>query len=339
MAEPVMAVPRAPTIAGTRLEVSDRQIAQVEILERMLADEKRQLPTASRLRASNPLLRWVVAVLMFAAVIIPALFNVPQLAAPSRWPVELEPLLTMIENLPTNRPVLVVFDYEAGFAGEMEAVASPFLEHLLLRGMHVAAISTTSSGPMLVEHIFDGLRQARPVEVAKQTTNMGYLPGGANAMRLFATAPRETALSGFALPQELSSGSIWDIPSLAEITRLSDFGLMAVITSGAENGRNWAEQLNDNMGASPLIMITSAGTGPVLRPYYEGVGSQIDGMLYGLPAAVSYEQALSRPGTATTRWAAFGMGTWMAFLLLAIAVLYGLVLRIAQTPTEDDEHD
>jgi hypothetical protein len=112
---------------------------------------------------------------------------------------------------------------------------------------------------------------------------------------------------------------------LQRITQLSDFGMVVVITAGTESARTWAEQATPWMGDTPLIMVLSAGAEPLVRPYYEALDPQVDGILTGIPAAVAYEQLNVSPGDAQARWDSFGMGMFAAVLLLLAGGIVGVV--------------
>jgi len=170
---------------------------------------------------------------------------------------------------------------------------------------------------------------------------LGYLSGGPIAVQLFAAAPRETISRGFLLPGDMESQSGWQSPILEGVSQLSDFGLVVVITAGTDSARTWVEQAYPWRGETPLVMVLSVGTEPMIRPYYEALEPQVDGILTGLPAAVNYEQYLGRPGNAVARWNAFGTGMLTIELILLAGVIYGAALwllrpRTVETRSERD---
>lgn len=157
--------------------------------------------------------------------------------------------------------------------------------------------------------------------------HLGYLSGGPTAVQIFAAAPRDAVRKGFDLPKAEDGEDVcggWDCPILSGVEHLSDFGMVAVITSGTENARIWAEQAHPYMGQVPLIMVLSAGAEPLIRPYYEALQPQVNGILSGLPDAVAYEQANVMPGEARSRWNPFGAALGVTEAMLAAGVIYGL---------------
>jgi hypothetical protein len=328
MAEPLVAMPRTAGIGVARLSVTERQYAQVELLHRIVEEEERERPSAIKTPARFPILRWVVSFLLVLAVAIPAFL--PQsagsrFALPGRFPPDTGPLFAMVEGLSTEQPVLVVFDYTPGYTGELEAVAGVFVQHLIGRGLRVATVSTWPTGPPLAESLL-----SRYGVNGSDYIHLGYLSGGPAAVQLFAAAPREAIPRGYNIPAELDSGSGWQSPILAGVSRISDFGMVAVITAGTENARTWTEQAQLWMEDTPLVMVLSAGAEPLVRPYYEALEPQVDGILTGMPAAIAYEQLTARPGYAQIRWDSFGAGLLVIEALLITGTIYGFGTWLVQ---------
>jgi hypothetical protein len=324
MAEPVVAMPRAAGTGIARLNVTERQYAQTEILQRIVQEDEGERPARAGIKIRRPIARWVVTFVLVLAVALPSLLPGSLSGVfplPSLVPRDLGPLFSMVERLPADDPVLVVFDYTPGYFGELEAVAGVFLEHVMSRDLFVATISTSPTGPPLAEGML-----SRFGENGADYINLGYLSGGPTAVQLFAAAPREAVREGFKLPEELKGSSGWHSPNLEGAARLDDFGMVAVITAGTESARTWAEQAYPWKGETPLVMVLSTGAEPFVRPYYEALNPQVDGILTGLPSAVAYEQQNAGVSTARSRWDAFGMGSLAAELILIAGGFYGVAL-------------
>jgi hypothetical protein len=152
--------------------------------------------------------------------------------------------------------------------------------------------------------------------------HLGYLPGGPAAVQLFAAQPRQAVTSGFLEDEALVT--IWDSPVLDGVTQLSDFALMAVVTSGSEDARVWIEQSEPFLGEAPLVAAVSAGSEPLVRPYYESTDPKVNGILSGLSSAVAYEQRLGRPGLAHSRWSSYGLGLLTAEVLIVLGAFGGI---------------
>lgn len=328
MAEPVMAMPRAPTIGSAKLEVTERQYAQAELLHQMVEEEELEAPAPTGRRIRVPLLRWLVSAVMLMAVILPITTGVPSFPLPTQASRGLDPLIALVNGLPVDRPSLIVFDFDPGYSGELDAVAGAFIDQVMARGIPVVSLSTRPSGPALAVGLLDQVAARRGVSPETGYMHLGYLSGGPTAVQIFAAAPRDAVRKGFDLPKndqgEDACGG-WDCPILSGVEHLSDFGMVAVITSGTENARIWAEQAHPYLGQVPLVMVLSAGAEPLIRPYYEALQPQVNGILSGLPDAVAYEQANVMPGEARSRWNPFGAALGVTEAMLAAGVVYGLM--------------
>jgi hypothetical protein len=337
IAEPIVAMPRTPSIGSTQLDISERQYAQAEMLQRMVKQEERESVSAPAFQPRLTLLRILIGALLLAVVLLPILFGFPTFSLPTLEPIELGVLSNTVESLPMDQPVLMVFDYDPGYSAEMEAVAGAFIEQITSRNLPVATMSTRPTGSQLALALMEKFGSRHGYIPGEDLIHLGFLSGGPLAVQLFAASPRDAILQGFALPPTLedSPGGAWDAPMLQGVDQLSDFGMVAVITSGTDNARNWAEQAKPYMYAggadvTPLVMVMSAGAEPLLRPYYEASEPRINGLLSGLPAAAAYELRNGVPGDAQARWNPFGAGILLAQIILLVGIGYGILIWFLQ---------
>jgi hypothetical protein len=334
MAEPVMAMPRTPTVGSAKLEVTERQYAFADLLHRMVEEEEKEAPKPAERRLRVPILRWAVSFVILLTIILPITTGFPAFALPTQASRGLEPLITLVNGLPVDRPSLVVFDFDPGYSGELDAVAGAFLDQVMARGIPVVSLSTRPSGPALAVGLLDRIAARHGISPGSGYMHLGYLSGGPTAVQIFAASPRDAVRKGFDLPksddgEDVCSG--WDCPILSGVNQLSDFGMVAVISSGTENARIWAEQAHPYMGQAPLVMVLSAGAEPLIRPYYEALQPQVNGILSGLPDAVAYEQANVMPGEAQSRWNPFGSALVVIEVMLAAGMVYGLAKWLLRT--------
>ena len=113
-------------------------------------------PLESRPRRQLPFVRWVIAALMILAIlgaIVSASPGTTSFPPPVRVPQDLAPLFTLVDELPADKPALLVFDYSPGYTAEFDAVASVILEHLMRRDIAITTVSTQVSGPLLAERM------------------------------------------------------------------------------------------------------------------------------------------------------------------------------------------
>jgi hypothetical protein len=262
------------------------------------------------------------------AVTLSVVFGVPAFPLPGVEPRELAPLVGLVNSLPTDRPALLVFDYEPGYMAEMDAVAGALVTQLMTRNVPIATVSTRPTGPPLAESLIGRLAQLHGYVNGQNYVHLGYLSGGTPAVQLFAAAPRDSLLSGFVPAEGQTTAAGWSAPLLAGVQRLSDFAMVAVITAGADSARSWAEQAGPWMGGRPLVMVLSAGSEPLVRPYFESLHPQVNGLLTGLPAAVAYEIHNGQPGPAQARWNGFGAGMLTVELVIVAGAVYGLAMSV-----------
>lgn len=324
LAEPVVAKPRTATAAGARLKVSERQYAQAELLRRIVEEEEQELAAARRAPFRLPFVRWLITLGLLFAVLLPPTLGFPAYSPPQRVSRDLGPLIDVVNGLSTEAPALVVFDYEPGYNAELEGVAGALIENLMARQVHVVTMSTRPTGPPLALDLIADLGQVHSVENGRDYLHLGYLSGGPSAVLLFSASPQEAVLKGFMLPDDLEADTAWDLPILRGVDSLADFSMVAVVAAGTDNARTWAEQAPPWLGNTPMVMVLSAGAEPLIRPYFESLDPQVDGILTGLPAAVAYEQINGRPGQALARWNAFGAGILAVEVALLAGVVYGL---------------
>ena len=234
----------------------------------------------------------------------------------SLFPSEWEKTNQVIQGIPPDSTILVVFEYDPALAGELEAAAAPLINHLLTRGARLVLVSTSPIGSALGEK-FIALTQTAPAQDDTLYTNLGYLAGGPAGIQLFSTNPAQ------ALPLTAEGKPAWDTPGLARIQRLSDFGSVIILTDNADTGRLWIEQTKSHIGTVPLLMVISAQAEPMLRPYFDS--GQVHGLITGLMGGKTYEQTYAAPGLARHYWDAFGFGMLTAVILIAAGSLWSVL--------------
>ena len=72
------------------------------------------------------------------------------------------------------------------------------------------------------------------------------------------------------------------------------------------------------------MTVVSAGSEPLVRPYFESSDPRVNGILSGLTSAVAYEQRLGRPGLAHSRWSSYGLGLLAAEVLIVLGAVGGI---------------
>lgn len=332
---------RKPPVYSVKLQLSEAHQARVSLLEELVASEGRPKPVAPHVAiASQTALRLAIALFLILAV-FGALWMGSEwtpLPDPQSVPQALEDLRGQIEALSANLPVLVAFDYDPGFSGEMEASASAVISHLVEKRVPLAFVSTNPLGPALAERLVkrqvDELNSQLLPGTSPYTTtlfaNLGYIPGGIAGLRAFAETPTQI------FPVSLDGQEFWTTTPLTSSTTLAGFALAMVITDNPDTARAWIEQAEPAMKPSPLLMIVSAQAEPMILPYYDS--GQVQGMMAGLAGGAAYENKRGRSGLASQSWDAFSASLLVATILILIGGLVNASLAtIASNKRKGEE--
>jgi hypothetical protein len=330
-AEPEFIHLSKPKSSLVKLQVSDNQQSHITLLENLLAEEGQTKPVSTRSAISSQyFLRLLIALVVLVSVILPLWMNreILPMPAPAGVPNEVYDFGRLIGSLNANVPVLVAFDYEPGFSGELDATSTAILSEMAGRGIHLAAISTNPTGPLLAERF----RIARLSDSTASFVNLGYIPGGAAGMLAFAQTPREV------VPFDLNGARVWETTSLSTVSALADFGAVLVLTENPETARSWIEQAQPFLESAgkPLLMVLSAQAEPMIRPYYETSPRQVSGMISGLAGGAAYESISGNMGVSRLYWDAFGMGSASAVVIILAGALVSLVMALLSKPKEKE---
>jgi len=312
-----------PKSHSIKLDASQEQQAHAQLLEQILASEAAPAPIKSTTAVrSQRLLRWGLAGLLFTAVFVPLLAGTQIFALPLTAGPEIGSALQMIQAVPPAAPVLVIYDVDPSLSGELEAVAAPLLDQMiLLRQPRLTFLSSSPTGAALAEHLISQTLSGHNYQRGFNYQNLGFLPGGLAGVLAFAGDPPA------ALPLAPDLTLPWGTPPLLGVTRLSDFAAILIVTDSAETARVWIEQTGTYRGASPLMVIASAQAGPLIMPYY--ASGQVGGLVSGLNGGALVEQANSgRPGLVRRYWDAYSLGLLLAAGLITVGGLWNLMLGL-----------
>lgn len=338
MAEPDVALSHKPPAYSVKLRVTDEQKARVRMLEQLLASEDQPKPAAAAPVVSPQFIfRLVIALALILPILWMRITGAASLSAPAANNLPgVNELRTQVASLPNGAAVLVAFDYEPGFSGEMEAAASAVLAHLMQRDAYLVLVSTSPTGPVLAQGLLDELNnQPEPGQNSdSRYVNMGYVPGGAAGLLGLAQSP------SLAMPYSLLAEQVWEQPPLNQVKSAADFALLLVITDDPNTARAWIEQVGPVLAEqdTPLLMVTSAQAEPLVRPYTAGANPQVQGLVSGLAGGAAYEAAQGGSQTARGMWDAFGVGMLVAVLIiLAGSLLFRLLESRPSQPAQKEK--
>ena len=152
-----------PKAYSLKLQASEDQQSSAALLEQMLAEEIHPKPVSTqKVVLTQRLLRWANCHLsVYLAVIVGNGTHISPI--PNSVPFETSAALDYIrDTLPANAPVLMVFDYEAALAGELEASAAPLVDLMLtLKAPRLSLLSSTPTGSGLAERFMRTLQADR----------------------------------------------------------------------------------------------------------------------------------------------------------------------------------
>ena len=329
-AEPDVAQLRKPSVYSIKVQVPTEQQSRLDMLQKLVETEAETKPLPSPAAVSlSSIMRLVIFVLLVLAVIWTlsgtSIMPVPEAQS---IPSEITNFHALVEALPPQSQVLVSFDYEPGFSGELDASIAAMLNHLDRKGASVVAVSTNINGPYLAERMVQMVNSQtdRLGNTPVRWMNLGYIPGGSAGLQAFAGAP--SRLMQFTLEDGKNP---WNGNPLDFQKELQNFAMVVVITENADTARAWVEQvgpaLQSGAGQIPLMMIVSGQTEPMVRPYYDGGSQQVQGVLAGLRGGAIYESLIGRSGIARQAWDAYSLTILVSVLL----ILFGLSVSAVVT--------
>jgi hypothetical protein len=306
-------------------------------LEQILAAETEPVPIGSfSTLGTSRGLRWLLVLLVFAALSTVLFMRTQIFSMPVGLPVEVLSAMQAVQAIPVNAPVLVVFDYEPARVAEMDAAAVPMFKQM--HNPRLTFISTNETGAILAER-FISENFAGSYQSGVQYLKLGYLPGGQMGIRTFAENPSMTARYAFAQNSNLLDFSLtpaWTLPPLQGVTSLSQFAALIVITDNADSARAWIEQTTFARGAVPVVVISSAQAAPMIQPYY--ASQQISGLVSGLYGGALVEQnTAANPGVARNYWDAYSIGMLLAMVLILGGGLLNLALGLRDRSAAREE--
>ncbi len=225
-----------------------------------------------------------------------------------------------IATVPPNSLVLVNWAYDPATAGEMDRVAQPVIEHLLLRGAKLIVVSQLPAGlasaRRLIAKAEDAVRQPGRSQIEGNVViEAGFLPGGAASLPLLGVAPAET------LPLDPGWLALKDRFTVAGLDRASAV-LNLIVAARSEDVRHWLEQVQPLNGGA-VVAVTSGANDIPLRPYLQS--GQLSGLVSGWDGGSAYRIRSERAAGPEEREAAGRLisGQNWGFPLLLLAILLG----------------
>jgi hypothetical protein len=272
-AQPLL--PRAPRPAA---------VARAELLQGLLSRPLITPPTAEIREAPRQsgwvLTRFLVGVILLAAILLPMLVRLPLFGPPTAPTAEA--LFATVNHLPGNTPVLIAWEYGPAESDEMDRVAGPLIEHLLRREARLIVVSTRMEGPAAAEALLAS-RLVDPSERSRRIANLGYLPGQAAGVReaLGNLGGRTEAMTGLPASQ---------LDIMADVHSIADVGMVVILAAQPDDLKTWLEQISVANPNVPVVAGVSARIELISTPYL--AAGQLRGMVAGLTGGAVYERQL-----------------------------------------------
>jgi hypothetical protein len=279
-----------------------------------------QGPASTRSKFSGRFLRAVLGALLLVVMGYPFVTGFMLLKSQALFSPGVVSAHNTVSNLPENAPFLIVSDFEPAFSGEMKAASTGIIDHLMMKELNFTVISTVPSGPALAR---DLINSVRPVSFAYQPEKiaiLGFIPGGTTGLLDFIRNPRQAA------PMLDNGAYAWTYPAAQTVNNFQDYSGVLVITENAETGRAWIEQIYGSMGNKPLLMVVSAQSAPIIRPYLDS--RQLSGLISGRVEGAMYDRLMDAPPRSAIEMSSYQVGMLLAAGLIIMGGLYGLLKKL-----------
>jgi hypothetical protein len=222
-------------------------------------------------------------------------------------PQQNEALFSWVEDLQTDASLLLIFNFQPGYASEVMRVARPVLGMLAVKDLNLSILSSTPTGGLLAESLLTemGFQQSA-------YTDLGYFPVG--------------SLAAYGIMNKVQ-GSNLQLPTTPSLLSVESFDGILILSDQAEDVQSWVEQFTALMADPPIFLLLTAQAGPMSLPYWES--GQVDGMISGVSEAAGFEAAASSEANEVVSELfahQIGLVTMMIMLIL------GLFIRGKQVP-------
>jgi len=307
---------------SAKLLATEKQQANAAIIEQMFKSvgEPRSLLNRPEV-APLHVFRIVVFLILVVAILLPFWLNSPKSPLPQPTPETYE-VNQIVNKIADNAPVLLGVDYEPGLSGELDAVSTIIIDHLMAKGAYLVLVSTNQNGPFQAERLLNlaNINGGHKYVQGNEYINLGFIPGGQSGLLGLVQAPRQI------FPNDLEGNLVWENHQLQNVKQLADFSLVLVLTENPDTARSWIEQVGPSLGETPLLMVVSAQAEPLVRPYVDANPKQVSGMVAGLAGGMSYERLLPRPVLSSRYWDSYTLSALTAVGLIFISGLVNMVM-------------
>jgi hypothetical protein len=310
-----------PQIYANTLKITPEQENHLQRLQNIAGEaswETRE--TMAKKTSGGRLLRIITSLLMIGGVVFSILTNKTAVAAPTLYPQPVAQTFDIISAQTSEKPVLIAADFDASLYGELKWSSEALLRQLIAQDVPIAYLSTTQVGSTLMQqNLADLTTGGSEYKPAERTVNLGYLAGGTVGLQALAADPRAT------FSVDANRKSAWEETPLQDVKKISDFGALIVITENADTARYWIEQVKPSLGDTPLLVVISAQSAPMLQPYYDS--GQVNGYIAGQSDGAAYEKLSGTEGSASTHFSTLQVSLLVVAILIFVGGMISLIVR------------
>lgn len=197
-----------------------------------------------------------------------------------------------IDDLPAGSKVLISFDFDPASAGELQPMATAFINHCAIKGHKLYCITLWAPGTPLIEQTITdviGRYHKGKYEYGKNLVNLGYQAGNEGVMK--------NATSNFllAFPKDVKGTPTGQIEMMQAISRVGDFDLLISISAGYPGAKEWVQYaVSGTLTSTKPLKFVAGCTGvqtPQVMPYYP---VQMAGVLGAIKGAAEYEVEVNK---------------------------------------------
>lgn len=303
----------------------------IQLMERILLSEKKAVPVPQTHQRNRQLtLRLTMTLLMIVLVAVGLLYLPIQrpnfIANAPIQVVQFHQQMQYYQQTAPDKPVLVVFDLQPAYEGELSVYAELPLKALMENDTRIFTFSTVPEGAALAQKMMVDVVMANNLvyNTQSQALNLGYLPGGAAAIRDFALNMRLTV---HGLDVGVNGVYIWEHPGTSDIDSLDDFAMVIVMTDDLDKARVWIEQSSLYLPPStPLLMVSSAKIAPLLKPYL--LSGQLGGLIGNPIDAAAYATLSNANSKVIYFWKAYEFGIYLMMASVISGAVYLIVSQL-----------
>ena len=260
--------------------------------------------------------RRVVFLLIALAVIIPMVFHLPGVVAPS--PI-VQAIFDRIEGLPSGSNILVSYDYGPATVPENQPMADAMCRHVLVKGHHLFLMAVWATGERQAQLTLDSVivKEFPDKVYGEDYLHLGYKAGNQGLINAIFQSIKGMYTT------DVGGTDINSFPIMEGVENLRSMDLILCVGSGKPGMKEWVQFAGDR-GNIPIAGGVTAVEATLLYPYYP---RQLLGLMGGLQGAAEFEKALVTQypqfaATSTTAVQYMGPQT-IAHLVIIILIVVG----------------